>query len=155
MNIKIINLTEENLGDAPEWGSHPFSCKYCVYWEYSEESTDPAIEQKQETFVKKLGWLKRVSGEFGTCGKLVYGDGEPIGYGQYAPHRYLPGSAGYAAGPPSDDAVLISCLFIPQAKYRRLGIGSRLLHSIIDELKKQKRIKAIETFARKGSPDNP
>lgn len=28
MSIKIVNLTEENLVDAPEWEKHPFSCKY-------------------------------------------------------------------------------------------------------------------------------
>ena len=131
MNIEIVNLTERTLRDAPEWPNHPFSCKYCVYWEYPEECTDPATEQKEEMFVKKLGWLQRVTKAFGACGKLVCGDGEPIGYAQYAPHHYLPGSAGYAAGPPSDDAVLISCLFIPQAKFRRLGIGGQLLRSVI------------------------
>jgi GNAT superfamily N-acetyltransferase len=155
MNIEIVNLTERTLRDAPEWPNHPFSCKYCVYWEYPEECTDPATEQKEEMFVKKLGWLQRVTKAFGACGKLVYGDGEPIGYAQYAPSNYLPGSAGYASGPPSDDAVLISCLFIPKAKFRRLGIGSQLLRSVIDELKKEKKEKAIETFARKGNPGNP
>ncbi|MCJ7575858.1 MAG: GNAT family N-acetyltransferase [Dehalococcoidia bacterium] len=155
MNIKITNLTEDNLKDAPEWDSHPFSCKYCIYWEYPEECTNPATEQKEEMFAKKLGWLQRVTKEFGNCGKLAYVDRESVSYAQYAPHHYLPGSAGYAAGPPSDDAVLISCLFIPQAKFRRLGIGGRLLRSISDELKQRKKTKAIETFARRGSSDNP
>ena len=154
MNIRIANLTEDNLKDAPEWSGHPFSCKYCVYWEYPEECTDPATEQREEMFVKKLGWLQRVTKAFGVCGRLVYGDEEPVGYAQYAPPQYLPGSAGYAAEPPSDDAVLISCLFIPEAKSRGLGIGSQLLRSAIDELKKEKK-RAIETFARRGNPDNP
>lgn len=154
MSIRIVNLTEQNLKDAPEWDSHPFSCKYCIYWEHPEECTDPATERKEEMFAKKLDWLRRVTREFGSCGKLVYSDGEPIGYAQYAPPYYLPGSLGYPAGPPSDDAVLISCLFIPQAKSRRLGIGSQLLHNIVDGLKKEKK-KAVETFARRGSPNNP
>jgi GNAT superfamily N-acetyltransferase len=155
MNIKITDLTEENLKDAPEWSGHPFSCKYCIYWECPEESLDPATERKQEMFAKKLSWLQAVTEEFGTCGKLAYVDGHAIGYAQYAPSNYLPRSADYVSGPPSNDAVLISCVFIPQARFRKLGIGSQLLHSIIDEMKKEKRIKAIETFGRIGSSDNP
>lgn len=155
MNLEIVRLTKDNLKDAPEWDSHPFSCKYCIHWEHPEECTDPVTEQKEEIFATKLSWLHRVTREFGACGKLVYSDGDPIGYAQYAPPHYLPGSASYASGPPSDDAVLISCLFIPQAKFRRLGIGSHLLHNIIDELRREKKKKAIEAFARRGSPDNP
>jgi len=41
MKIELVNLIEENLRDAPEWGSYPFSCKYCIYWEFSEECIDP------------------------------------------------------------------------------------------------------------------
>lgn len=155
MNLEIVDLTEENLIVAPEWDNHPFSCKYCIYWEYPEECVDPATEQKQEMLTKKLSWLQTVTKEFGTCAKLVYGDREPIGYAQYAPAHYLPRSASYTSGPPSDDAVLISCLFIPRAELRRLGVGSQLLHSIIRELKKEKKKKAIETFARRGGSDNP
>jgi len=154
MNIEIANLTEDSLTDAPVWPSHPFSCQYCIYWEYPEECVDPATEQKEEMFTKKLSWLRRATQEFGNCGKLVYAHGAAIGYAQYAPPRYLPKSASYDSGPPSDDAVLISCLFIPQAKFRRLGIGSQLLRAIIDELKERTE-NAIETFARRGSADNP
>jgi GNAT superfamily N-acetyltransferase len=154
MNIEIRNLTEETLKDAPEWPSHPFSCKYCIYWEYPEECVDPATEEKDKIFARKLLWLQKTSREFGSCGNLVYLDGQSIGYVQYTPSSYLPRSADYDSGPPSDDAVLISCLFIPQEQFKRLGIGSQLLHSIIDELKQRKE-KAIETFARKGSSDNP
>lgn len=46
------------------------------------------------------------------------------------------------------------CLFIPQEEFRKLGLGSQLLHNIIDDLRR-KGIKAVETFARKSKPDNP
>ena len=154
MNTKIVDLTEKTLIDAPEWASQPFSCKYCLYWELPEECIDPATEQKKDLMEKKLGWLRRVTSEWGDCGKIVYLAGQSIGYAQYAPSKYLPRSADYDSGPPSDDAVLISCLFIPQRQFRRLGTGSQLLRALIDELKERKE-KAIETFARKGSADNP
>lgn len=154
MNIEIVNLTEENLMDAPEWSRHPFSCKYCLYWEFPDECIDPASEKKKDMMGRKSEWLRNVNNEFGNCGKIVYGDGQSIGYAQYAPPRHLPNSAGYDSGPPSDDAALIACLFIPQRQFRGLGIGRRFLHSVIDESRK-KGIQAIETFGRKGDPENP
>ena len=154
MNIEIANLNVENLKDAPEWPSHPFSCKYCIYWEFPEACIDPVKEKKKDMMRRKLDWVRSVNNEFGNCGKIVYGDGESIGYAQYAPPRHLPNSAGYDSGPPSDDAVLIACLFIPQRQFRGLGIGRQLLHSIIDELRQREK-KAIETLARKGNSCNP
>ena len=144
MNIEIVTLAEETLADAPNWPSHPLSCKYCTYWEFPEECVDPTGERKEELMAKKLRWFRWVNNEWGNCGKLMYADGRSIAYAQYAPATYLPRSADYDSGPPSDDAVLISCLFIPQRQFRRLGIGNQLLRSIVDELKKR-REKAIET----------
>lgn len=154
MNIEIVDLTQQNLVDAPEWSGHPYSCKYCIYWEYPEQLVDPATEQKEEMFARKLSWLQRTLKEFGNCGKLLYADGKGAGYAQYAPPGRLPNSAEYASGPPSDDAVLISCLFIVQRQLRGSGLGSQLLRSIMDDLR-TRGAKAIETFARKGNPENP
>lgn len=154
MNIEIVNLTEENLMDAPEWPAHPFSCKYCIYWEYSEEPADAKAQRKEEMLSRKLLWLRRTLKEFGNCGKLLYADGKGIGYAQYAPAVHLPNAAEYDSGPPTDDAVLIACLFIAQKPYGRSGLGRRLLHSIIDDLR-TRGVRAIETFARKGDPENP
>lgn len=154
MNIEIANLTEDNLRDAPAWPAHPYSCKYCLYWEYPEECADPATAQKEEMLTKKLAWLRRTVREFGNCGKLLYAGGKGAGYAQYAPPGHLPNSADYDSGPPSDDAVLISCLFIAPAQYRGLGLGNRLLHTIIDELG-ERGTRAVETFARRGDAENP
>jgi len=154
MNTEIADLTEDSLKNAPEWSAPPFGCKYCIYWEYPEECVDPATERKEELFTKKLTWLRRTLKDFGSCGKLLYVDGKGVGYAQYAPPGYLPNAAEYPAGPPSDDAVLISCLFVAQEHYRGKGLGRQLLRSIIAELR-GRGIKAIETFGRKGEPGNP
>lgn len=154
MNFKIANLTEENLRDAPEWETHPISCKYCIYWEFPEECVDPTTESKEDMFRKKADWVQRTRRLFGNCGKIAYVDSAGVGYAQYAPPDFLPNTARYPAGPPSPDAVFISCLFIPQARFRRLGLGSRLLEEILTELR-QRGIYAVETFARKGKADNP
>jgi len=154
MKIKIINLNKENLRDAPEFETHPFSCKYCVYWEFSKECVDKTRENKEDMFKEKLRWLRNANKVFGNCGKILYANEIPIGYAQYAPGELLPHSVDYHSGPVSVDAVLISCLFIPNEEYRRLGIGTRLLHNIIEDLRKRG-IKVVETFARKGNPENP
>lgn len=153
MRIEVVNLTERNLNDAPEWPSHPFSCKYCIYWEFPEECTDPTNEKKEDMLKKKLEWLESVNKKFGNCGKIVYANERSVGYAQYAPPEFFPGLADYESGPPSNEAVLISCLFIPEKEFRRVGLGSRLLQSIIDDLRERK-IKTVETFARKNKPDN-
>jgi GNAT superfamily N-acetyltransferase len=154
MKTKIVNLTEENLRDAPEWETHPFSCKYCIWWEFPERCIDPAKEKKEEVIQKKLKWLRDTNRLFGNCGKILYVNDKGVGYSQYAPPKFLPHSADYQAGPPSKDAVLISCLFIPPREFRGLGLGSQLLQSIISDLR-ARRINAVETFARKSKTDNP
>ena len=115
---------------------------------------DPAAERQEEVFAKKLRWLQRTLKDFGNCGKLLYADGKGVGYAQYAPPVYLPNAAEYPAGPPGDDAVLISCLFVAQQELRGSGLGSQLLVSIIDELR-TRGAEAVETFGRKDSPENP
>jgi hypothetical protein len=57
MKIEIVNITEKNLRDAPEWETYPFSCKYCIWWEFLEECKDTSKEKKEEMIQKKLKWL--------------------------------------------------------------------------------------------------
>jgi GNAT superfamily N-acetyltransferase len=154
MKIKVSDLTEENLVKAPVWESHPFSCKYCLYWEHPGLCLDPATEVKKEMFTKKLAWLQRVRKEWGSCGKLLFVGDETVGYAQYAPVQFFPGATEYPAGPVSEDAVLLTCLFIPKPQWRGQGLGSLLLKAILNELS-ARGIRAVETFARRGSAENP
>lgn len=154
MKLDILTLTEENLKDAPEWGSYPLSCKYCLHWELPEELIDPEKERKEDMMQRKLRWLRETRERFGNCGRIAYLDGKPAGYAQYAPPNLLPNSANYPSSPPSEDAVFIGCLFIFDSKLRRSGLGSQMLQSIVNELR-ERRVRAVETFARKGNPNNP
>jgi GNAT superfamily N-acetyltransferase len=154
MKIEIVNLTLENIQDAPEWEAYPFGCKYCIYWEFPEERIDPKKQIKEKMLEKKSKWLRNTRKVFGNCGKLIYIDGRTVGYAQYAPSEFLPKSDRYPSGPPSEDAVLISCLFIFEKGLRRQTLGGKLLHSIIDDLK-DREIKVVETFARKSNANNP
>jgi GNAT superfamily N-acetyltransferase len=154
MDVRIMGLTEETIVQAPEWETHPYSCKYCIYWEHPELCTDPEADVKEEMLAKKRAWLRRVREGWGSCGKLLFVGDRAVGYSQYAPARFLPGAEGYPARPVSEDAVLISCLFIPTKEHRGRGLGSTFLSAILEELQ-GRGIRAVETFARRGRPDNP
>ncbi|MCS7240467.1 MAG: GNAT family N-acetyltransferase [Candidatus Bipolaricaulota bacterium] len=151
MEIVVFDLTEENLRAAPRWGSHPYSCKYCLYWEHPELLLDP---EKEGLFRRKQAWVRRVRAEFGECGRLLYAAGNAVAYAQFAPPEFLPNAQSYSAGPASADAVFLACLFIPSKEHRGHGLGSLLLHNILRDLR-GRGIKAVETFARKESPENP
>lgn len=87
MGFEIVSLMDENLIEAPEWEEHPFSCKYCLYWEFPEERVDPSRESREEMLAKKLNWLRSMRNAFGDCGKIMHVDGKTVGYAQYAPRR--------------------------------------------------------------------
>jgi hypothetical protein len=53
MRVEIVDLTGDNLRDAPEFSGYPFSCKYCLYWECPEEFKD--LERKRNYDRKKIG----------------------------------------------------------------------------------------------------
>lgn len=154
MKVVIANLTEENLADLPEYDAPPFSCKYCLYWEFPKEELISTDKNKVVYYQKKKKWLHETSESFGNCGKILYANGKAIGYAQYAPSEHLPCAISYQSGPPSADAVLISCLFICGKESRGFGLGSSLLQSIVDELI-IRGVKSVETYARKGRDDNP
>jgi len=145
--VEIVELTPTNLTDVPE------HCKCCIYWEYPEEF-DQGKRSKDDLLAFKRDWLNRVRASFGSCGRIAYVDGIAAGYVQYAVPELLPRIAEYLTGPPSSDAVFISCLFVPQDRYRRRGLGRQLLESILVDLRNRK-FGAVETFGRRGTADNP
>lgn len=154
MRVEIKDITESNLHDIPQ------PCRGCLYWEFPEDfekaREDPS-KVSLELIKKKKGWFTQSLKTFGICGKIVYCNNLPVGYAQYAPSTRLPNIASYkskAVGRIEDGTVFLSCLFIAEKSLRGKGIGMELLDSIIADLKKQG-FKAIETFARRGSTNNP
>ena len=109
---------------------------------------------KPEMETRKREWLNKVVSEFENCIKLAYLNDIPIGFIQYAPAKFFPRLKEYAAGPPSEDAVFIACLYIANRKERGKELGTRMLENLIAEVK-ERGFKAVETFARKSSENNP
>jgi len=153
IEVDIEDIKESNLKDIPE------PCRGCIYWEFPEEfekgKKDP--NKKLEFEAKKKEWFEQTMKEFGTCGKIVYHEGKPIAYAQYAPATRLPNISEYESKPVGkleEGVVFLSCLYIADETMRGQGIGELLLQNIIEELKRQG-FKAIETFARRSEAENP
>ena len=145
MNVQIVDISMRNLEDIPS------PCRSCIYWEF------PDLFGKvgsAEAFFHKKNWFIKALSEFGVCGKILYIDEEPSGYAQFAPYYMLPQTRAYSYYQGRDDALFLSCLFICKAEYRGIGLGSRLLKSIIFDLK-ARGFSRIETIARRGSTNNP
>lgn len=85
---------------------------------------------------------------------MFYYNEKPIGFVQWAPTEYFPNIREYRSGPPSEDAAFLACLYIPKEENRKKGLGTLILKTEISQIK-QRGFKAIETFARKSSSDNP
>lgn len=154
MNASIEALSAASLEQLPEWGSPPFSCKYCLYWEDPQARIDFSPAGREARRTRKRAWLEGALASFGACGKVLSVEGRPAGYAQYAPAELLPNASDYPAGPPSQDAVLLACLFLPDRQLHKAGLGSRLLESVVEELRRRGAA-ALETFARRGNAENP
>ncbi len=152
MKIIIKDITQQNLEEIPR------PCRSCLYWELPEDFKRLRQQKKpQLAEEKKKEWFIKILAEFGNCGKIVYQDKIPIGYAQFAPLSRLPQASSYESGPPGrieDNTVFISCLYISEEKQRGKGIGVKLLNTIVRDLR-NRGFKAVETFARRGSANNP
>jgi GNAT superfamily N-acetyltransferase len=155
IGVQIEDITEANLKDIPA------SCRGCVYWEFPEEfektKTEKIEAQKLELEEKKREWFVQTMKDFGTCGKIVYHEGKPVAFAQFAPSVRLPSINAYESKPVGkmeEGVVFLSCLYIADKTLRRRGLGEALLQNIIDDLKRRG-FKAVETFARRGDSNNP
>ena len=144
--FKIEDVTSSNFKEIP------IPCKYCLYWQTSNSFNAETLKPEMES--KKREWLEKMVKDFGNCMKIVYLSNVPIGFIQYAPPKFFPRTNTYVSGPPSQDAVFLACLYIANKEARGKGFGTRMLENLIAELK-EKGFKAVETFARKDSANNP
>lgn len=102
----LLDLSAE--GAARDVGCS--DCLCCLYWEQPDHSQWPTPLGAREDMKKQ--WFRDVGADFGPCGKLALLSGEPVGYAQFAPPRYLPRIGAYECSRPSDDAIFVSCLYV-------------------------------------------
>lgn len=156
VEFQIEDINEANLQDIPE------SCRCCVYWEFPEKfekvkDKKTNEQERSELEKKKREWFVQVLKEFGTCGKIIYHKGKAVAYAQFAPSERLPKTRSYESKPVGkleEGIVFLTCLFITDDKFRQSGLNEALLRNVIDELRRRG-FRGVETFARRGEPDNP
>ena len=77
-------------------------CQGCVWWQQPTRARE----------VDRARWIGEIEERFGSWGKL-YMDGERhVASLQYGPAQAFPRGASLPAGPPSGDAVLVTCSYI-------------------------------------------
>jgi hypothetical protein len=96
VKTRVTGLTGATLQSAPA------VCQTCVWWQsQGSRSTD------------KRRWIEQAESEWGAWGTIYYDDdGRALGSIQYGPASLFPRAFELPAGPPSDDAVLVTCAYL-------------------------------------------
>jgi len=129
MSIRIAGLTGATLETAPT------VCHTCMWW----QSRTGGRERD------KRRWIDKAESEFGAWGTIYYeDDGRALGSMQYGPAPLFPRADELPAGPPSEDAVLVTCAYLVDRSSPWV-LQSLFLAAIADA--KDKGAAALETFS--------
>jgi len=115
--IGIINLQELNVEDL-------------IYVCSSKRLSDPAHQQGVK--LKRI-WLNSMLKKYGSCAKIAYYKDKPV-----AQMLYYPEQADVAKAFTRENVLVINCIYNPTPETQKLGIGTRLLQSLIQDAKKRK-----------------
>lgn len=127
MAYHLRPLTHGTVRDAPG------VCRDCVFW-----------QTRGQRSIDKVRWAERVEEDWGAWGTLYLDEGDRLlGSIQYGPAEAFPRALDLPAGPPSDDAVLITCAYLvdPSSPW----VMQSLFLAVIGEARDRK-LRAIETF---------
>lgn len=96
MPPSLTGLTGATLETAPT------VCHSCIWW-----------QSRGTRRVDKARWIDKAEEEWGAWGTIYYDDARRVlGSMQYGPAPLFPRAAELPAGPPSDDAVLVTCAYL-------------------------------------------
>ena len=127
MTTRVRGLTGATLPSAPT------VCHDCVFW-----------QSKLGKRASKRKWIEKAEDEWGAWGTLyVDDDGRVLGSMQYGPSELFPRANDLPAGPPSDDAVLVTCAYLVEGSAQWV-IQSLFLSAIADV--KERGGRALEAF---------
>jgi GNAT superfamily N-acetyltransferase len=125
-------------------------CGGCVYWELPQDF-DEGLTADQARLMK-AEWVCSHAAEL-PVGRMALSGGKTVGFIQFGPPDLYPRCLEYDSGPVSDDALFITCLFV--APGSRGGGVARGLLGQASEVARKLGYTALETFARRGSSNNP
>lgn len=127
MAYRLEAVTRASIAKAPP------VCVGCVFWQ---------ARRGRETV--KDRWAEKVEEDWGAWGTLYHGDGDRLlGFMQYGPAEHFPRAFELPGGPPSPDAVLITCAYLVDT--RAPWVLQSLFLAVIGEAR-DRGVKAIETF---------
>jgi hypothetical protein len=92
----VDHLTGATLEEAPP------PCRSCMWWQ-TRPGKPPGDRRR---------FIDQVEDEFGPWGKLYRDEGGVVGMIQYGPVSAFPRAAGMPGGPPSRDAVIVTCAYL-------------------------------------------
>jgi hypothetical protein len=125
---RVAGLTGATLETAPT------VCHTCVWW-----------QSRSDRDVPKERWIGRIEEEWGAWGTIYYDDdGRVLGSMQYGPAPLFPRAAELPAGPPSNDAVLVTCAYLVDPS--KPWVMQSLFLAAMAEAR-QKGARALEAFA--------
>jgi hypothetical protein len=125
---RISGLTGATLDSAPP------VCHECVWW-----------QARNGRNLDKRRWIRDVEDDWGAWGTVYYDDdGRLLGSMQYGPAGLFARAAELPAGPPGDDAVLVTCAFLTDPS-RPWVMQSLFLTAIGDA--RDRGARALEAFA--------
>ena len=128
MTNRLPGLTGATLVSAPT------VCHDCVFWQARAGRT-----------TSKRKWIDRAEDDWGAWGTLyVDDDARVLGSMQYGPSELFPRAESLPAGPPDEDAVLITCAYLVEGSAPWV-MQSLFLAAIADV--RERGGKAIEAFA--------
>lgn len=128
MSTRIAGLTGATLETAPS------VCHECVWW-----------QSRPGRRIDKRRWINGAEDAWGAWGSVYYDDdGRVLGSMQFGPSDLFPRAATLPAGPPSDDAALITCAYLtdPSTPW----VMQSLFLTAIGETR-ERGAKALEAFA--------
>ncbi|MDW4910715.1 GNAT family N-acetyltransferase [Streptomyces sp. ADMS] len=137
MGRRLVPLTLDNLQDLPK------RCRACVFWELDPVSGEAAVKAGRPE-LEKEAWISAVLLDWGSCGRVVYVDDNPVGFVLYAPPAYVPRSTAFPTSPVSPDAVQLMTAFIVPG-YQGQGLGRVMVQTVAKDLLRRG-VKAIEAF---------
>jgi hypothetical protein len=128
VKTRVGGLTGATLERAPT------VCHRCVWW----QSTGGREANKRR-------WIGEAESEWGAWGALYHDDdGRVLGSMQYGPSELFPRAWELPAGPPSGDAILVTCAYLVE-RASPWVMQSLFLAAIGDA--RDRRAKALEAFA--------
>ncbi|NTW29015.1 MAG: GNAT family N-acetyltransferase [Coriobacteriia bacterium] len=121
----------------------PAGCGGCAFWESAGERERRCGSTCDVDL--QHAWHRRVTDEWGDCGRVAYEDDEILGFVKYAPSRYFPQASVFHAAPSDPSVPIITCLHIsPDARHR--GLGTVLLRAALRDLVSRGE-RRVEAFA--------